>query len=106
MERAMRVRFLKATENVPDHPSPGDICIGCVHKPEPDGCHYFYLGTSGITFKSPNGRSGTASWMLLCDACFIKHAGTMKEDINDGRVQIGCDMVWPDDLRVNFLRPS
>ena len=57
-------------------------------------------------FKAPDDHAGAASWILLCDACFMKHVGHLKEDIDKGLVQIGCDMIWPDDLQVTFLQKS
>ena len=36
----------------------------------------------------------------------MKHVGHLKEDIDKGLVQIGCDMIWPDDLQVTFLQKS
>ena len=102
----MRKRAVQAlqTPSPGTAPSPGDVCVGCVHKPSPHGCHYYYVGSGGdgISFKSPGGRAGTASWMLLCNACFVKHADHLSEDLDAGRVLIGCDMIWPDDLQITF----
>ena len=101
----MRKSVLKAAVDTPTHPSPGDVCLGCVHKPDPDGCHYFYMA-SGVGFKTTTGRAGSAYWMFLCEACFVKYAGNIKANIDSGSLQIGCDMVWPEDLQVTFVRPS
>lgn len=98
----MRSRFLRAANaQGSPRPRPGDICVGCVHKSDPHGCHYFYLA-NGVLFKSSTGRVGTASWMLLCDACFMEHGGHIKESLDKDLVQIGFDMVWPDHLEVTF----
>ena len=89
----------------PEHPSPGDVCIGCVHKPDPHGAHYFYLPGRTV-FVAPDGHTDSPSWILLCEACFVKHAGQIGDDIKAGLIKFGCDMVWPEDFHVNFLRKN
>jgi hypothetical protein len=83
----------------PEHPAPGDVWSD----PE-GGSHYYYLPPSGIEFMRPDGSRGTAMWMLLCDACFLKHGDHVHEAMERHAVRIGCDMVWPADLTVTFTR--
>jgi len=77
------------------------VCVGCVHEPDPDGSHYYYLADT-INFTRPDGTVGSAIWLLLCDACFIKHGESLRDDLLQSKVKIACDMVWPDDLQVTF----
>jgi hypothetical protein len=97
----MRVRTLQAASTLDSlsGPRPGDVCVGCVHEPNPHGCHYYYVG---ISFRTPDGRTGESSWLLMCDACFMKHGETIRDDLGAGKFPIGCDMVWPEDMRIQF----
>lgn len=113
LERATRGEPIPLRpDGAPSHPSPGDVCLGCIHKPDPShGCHYYWIGkegqgpsAGGIRFRRADGSEGEASWILLCDLCQVKHAGTLDEDIKAGRVLLNRDMRWPADLKVEFPR--
>ena len=91
-------------DDAPKQPSPGDVCIGCMHRPEPeDNAHYYYR-FAGIEFQRPDGTQGVAKWLLICDACFIKHGDRMHEDLLAGKVKIACDLKWPEGATVNFTK--
>jgi hypothetical protein len=103
MNASLRKRKAKeASDPVPTSPREGDVCIGCVHRPNPTaGCHFFWLGSSGMMFQRPGGTMGRARWLLLCTGCFTENADQISENLRSGRVKVGCDMMWPKGLRVN-----
>lgn len=81
-------------------PSPGDAVVGCIHEPDPYGCHVFQL-EGGLTFKRPDGSSGYATWIFLCNDCHARFAET------PSKAPFGCDMVWPDDAEpIHYVEPS
>jgi hypothetical protein len=69
--------------------------LGCAHKPDPNGAHYFYIEKDGIWFELP-GHAGRkhANWLLLCDRCFIKFGDELHANLRAQRVPIGCATVW------------
>lgn len=82
-------------------PKPGDVLLGCVHRPNiAEGSHVFGLDAP-IEFKRPGGTTGTANWIILCGACFVKYG---HEAYN---APIGCDMTWrEDDEPIVYKKPS
>ena len=93
----------------PTQPSGGDVVIGCEHEPDPlQGAHFYWLASDdprgGIAFRRPDGREGIASWLLLCDTCFVKHGEDVMGALKRSQINIACDMVWPEGGRVNFVR--
>lgn len=96
----------KATEkkSAPTSPSPGDVCLGCIHRPDPEvGCHYFWLG-GNMPFRRTDDTMGYAKWLLLCSSCFVEHADKISENLRAGKVKVGCDLVWPDGLDVEMVK--
>lgn len=81
-------------DDTPTQPSPGDICVGCIHEPDPYECHYFYIAGNGLQFFRPDGTSAVAHWVLLCDECDKIEGGDISTAIKKGLVLIGCDMRW------------
>lgn len=88
----------------PNHPSPGDVCVGCVHRPDPHNCRYFYL-TEVLPFTRPDGGKDAARWMLLCERCYQLEGGDTPSALKQGLIPIGCDMQWPEGLRVDIKPP-
>jgi hypothetical protein len=95
-------------DNLPTQPSPGDICVGCIHRPNPDGCHYYYI-PEGMKFSPPGepldmAKAKSAHWILLCDICEqgVNDGGGITNSIEEGKLLIGCDMEWPENLEVKM----
>lgn len=105
---AASVAFLAATPPLPPkrHPDPGDVCIGCVHEPNPKECHYFLI-PGGMDFARPDDSTSTAEWILLCDRCFafLPPEG-IRSALERKLVLIGCDMLWPEGLTVKIQEKS
>ena len=76
-------------------PQAGDIVAGCIHRPNPARCHFYYVSPP-VEMERLDGRSERASWVLLCDAC---HATYVDEP---HRATLDCAGIWSDD----FGRPS
>jgi hypothetical protein len=98
-----------AESDAPTQPNGGDVVIGCEHEPDPyHGAHFYWLASDdprgGIAFKRPDGKDGVASWMLLCDACFVKHGGDIDGALRRNEIRIACDMVWPEGDQVNVVK--
>lgn len=91
-------------DSTPKHPTAGDVCLGCVHRPDPNRCRYFYL-TKPLPFKRQDGSRGNARWILVCKRCSRLEGGDTSSAIKKGLVPIGCDMPWPDDLHVDIDPP-
>jgi hypothetical protein len=86
----------------PTHPSPGDVTVGCIHLPDPQHCHFYYF-TGKLEFERPDGSMIVAQWMLLCHECADAVQGQdLGAALDDGRIQIGCDRPWPEDLQVEI----
>ena len=92
-------------DSPPARPSPGDVCVGCVHEPDPRECHYFYTTGSGLEFHRPDGTSAVAHWILLCEECSEIESGDIKTAIEKGLVPLGCDMRWPEELADIEIKP-
>lgn len=87
-------------------PKPGDVLLGCVHKPNLYSAHIFLVpNPNGLPFRRPDGTHGSAKWIVLCDPCntvFMEHDGRLTAD-----VPIGCDHVWQDeDEPFEYEKPS
>lgn len=96
------MRTVSARAAHPTHPSPGDVCVGCRHRPDPQSAHFYWVD-GGLEFTRPDKHVGTAVWILLCDACVVEHGPDITASIDKGRVKIACDLVWPEGLNVTFL---
>ena len=91
----------------PVRPQAGDVCIGCIHKPDPERCHYFHMGETGIDFKPPHEERQNAKWMLLCHDCFMKYAENLEDHLDAGDVKIGCHLSWPETAPpLTFKKPN
>jgi hypothetical protein len=92
----------KIVVGAPSHPSPGDLVLFCVHgRADLHMAHFFYLPVDGHDdgwyFTRPDGsRRGPARWIVMCDACFKRHA---RHPLN---CPFNADMNWPSDLRVEI----
>jgi len=81
-------------------PKPGDVLLGCVHRPNPYAAHIFQLH-EGINFKRPDGTLGEAKWIALCAACFRDHVDSPM------KAPIGCDLVWHENAApIEYKDPS
>lgn len=85
-------------------PEPGQTVLGCIHKPDPHGAHYYFVEGEGVTFGRPDGTMGLSHWIILCFDCADKHGEDLRDAIAEGKLLIGCDMPWPEDLKVKFVR--
>src|SRR5271155_1822513 len=87
----------------PQQPNPGDTVLGCAHKPDLCNCHYYYLGSPGISYQRPkDGPWRTADWLLLCDKCFIKFGDDVHDALDRHKLPIACDMIWESGMEVTF----
>lgn len=86
-------------------PQPGDVIVGCKHRPKLTSAHVFKLTQGiGLSFTRPNGTTGKADWIFLCDKCFRKHVltGGLATD-----APLSCDFVWKESHgKLNFGKPS
>ena len=84
-------------------PTPGDVLVGCVHRPTPDSAHVFYV-PDGVPVRKVTwmGRSSlVARWIMLCDSCFQLYGGSVLD------APIGCDHTWTDrDPPIRYREPS
>jgi hypothetical protein len=89
-------------------PQVGDVCVGCVHKPNPNGANYFMVATPkgepNLHVTHPVTKQHVmAKWVLLCDACRIKFGETIEEDVEAQKVPLSYIMVWrKEDGEVTF----
>lgn len=80
-------------------PKPGEILLGCVHRPNPYKSHLFKIDGDAIRFQRPDGSTGSATWLVLCAECFV--AG------DPLKAPIGCDYTWEDgDTDIHYKEPS
>lgn len=84
-------------------PQPGDVLLGCIHKPNPYAAHVF-LVPSGLPFTRPDRTTGTAKWIVLCDTCrevYVLSGGRASD------APLACDATWRDDDEpIKYLEPS
>ena len=69
-----------------EQPKDGDTVIHCGH-PDSTRNHFFKTGTP-MKFTRPNGTSGFACWVIVCDSCFHQAGG--RADL----IEIRGDAVW------------
>ena len=74
--------------NSAKQPKPGDVLLGCIHRPDVHGKSHVFSLPKGLEFRRPDGSSGNATWVLLCNQCFTKHAD------DPLKAPIGCDLTW------------
>ncbi len=89
-----------SASSTPPQPSPGDLVVGCVHRPSPHGSHVIRVDP-GVPFamRMPVGDvdretlevwgEALANWIFVCDDCF-DHYPVRQE------IPIGCAMRWPE----------
>jgi hypothetical protein len=81
-------------------PKPGDVLLGCVHRPNPYAAHIFQF-PRGMNFRRPDGTLGEAKWLALCDVCFQTHVA------DPTKAPIGCDLTWPEKVAgIKYKEPS
>jgi hypothetical protein len=105
----MRRSIIAKAETESPHPEAGDVCVGCVHKPDPEaGCHYYLLkrpdGSGALEFTRPDGTRDIAHWLLVCNDCFARFGGNVEAALERGEVKVACDMRWPEGVHVRFER--
>jgi hypothetical protein len=70
--------------------------------PDPQHCHFYYF-TGKLEFVRPDGTRVLAQWMLLCHDCADEIQGQdVGQALDQGRIEIGCDRPWPEDLEVEI----
>lgn len=77
----------------PERPSVGDVCLGCMHYPDPTAAHYYFI-LGGIDFRRPDGTEDHAIWLLLCTAC---HVANVDQPVN---AKIACDSVLTEEMEL------
>lgn len=82
-------------------PKAGDVCVGCVHKPNLDSCHYYFF-PEPLKFRPPKSDMLKADWLLLCGGCHAKFHADIKSHLANGRLKIACHLVWPEDKSVAY----
>lgn len=81
-------------------PKPGDVLLGCKHKPNPYASHIFQV-PDGLSFTRPDGSKGVAAWIVICDACFTIY-GTNAMD-----APLSCDLTWREGRKpLVYRKPS
>lgn len=80
----------EAMTDIPQ-PQPGDVLLGCKHRPNIHASHVFQVKT-GLPFTRPDGSSATATWIFICDNCFKKHV--IDGDGLASSAPLSCDMTW------------
>jgi hypothetical protein len=84
-------------------PKPGDVLVGCVHRPTPGGAHVFHV-PDGVPVKKVTRTGRTtlvARWIMLCDSCFRLYGGGVLD------APIGCDHTWTEtDPPIRYMEPS
>jgi len=86
-------------------PSVGDVCLGCVHRPDPHAAHFYWL-PEPIVFKRPDDSSATARWFILCKPCHMLQTGSVRDDIAAGRLRVAYDFTWTKEMKVSLKRSS
>jgi hypothetical protein len=70
-------------------PKNGDTLLHCGHLDDENmGCHWFGCD---ISFARPDGTTGRASWIAVCDVCYRTSGGDVQ------KVQIRGDATWMGD---------
>lgn len=54
-------------------PKDGERVLLCAHAAESDHGQHFFK-TSCVRFMRPDGSLAEASWVILCESCFLLHA--------------------------------
>jgi hypothetical protein len=58
---------------IDQQPKDGDTILHCGHyKAAPRPAHWFKYEPA-ISFERPDKTRGEASWLAVCEACFVKH---------------------------------
>jgi 5-methylcytosine-specific restriction endonuclease McrA len=78
-------------------PQPGDVVVGCVHKPDPRlGSHCFYVGTDtgqpALKLSSPH--TEMAKWIFLCQECNDKFGDRMGDALEKKEVPLTVVATW------------
>lgn len=85
-------------------PQPGDVMLGCVHRPNPYSAHVYQV-PKGMPFKRPDGTSATATWIVLCAGCHGRYVVAGSGNASDA--PIACDLTWEaDDPPIQYKDPS
>lgn len=92
-------------------PQPGDVLAGCVHRPRPNGAHYFYAGNEkgepNLRLENPkSGGAALAEWIVLCDECFTTYAERIQEAIQNKEVPLAFVSTWQEEDGKIVFYPS
>lgn len=103
-ERRARTHLLRDGKwNINEHgregPQVGDVCVGCVHKPNPNGANYFMIATPtgepNLHVMHPvTKQHAMAKWVLLCDACLLKFGDNIEEAVEKQKIPLTNIMTW------------
>jgi len=84
---------------LPAQPSPGDVVMFCVHRPDIGNAHFFYMPNDGWIFRRPDGSmGGPVRWIVMCNACCNKYRH------NATLCPCDADLEWPEDLPLAISR--
>lgn len=83
-------------------PKVGDVCLGCVHRPDPfHGAHWYWVGALGF---QPHGADRlTAQWLFVCKPCFARFGTEISGAIERGEVKINNHLVTAEEMEFTFL---
>jgi hypothetical protein len=85
-------------------PRPGDVLLGCAHRPSPYAGHIYSI-PNGLPFRRPNRTAATAKWIVLCGDCQRRYVLLGGGSATDA--PIACDYTWEkDDEPIQYRKPS
>ena len=85
-------------------PRPGDVLLGCVHRPDPYAAH-IYSVPDGLGFRRPDGSTETAKWIVLCDGCHQRYVILRGGSASDA--PLARDFTWTDKREpIQYKEPS
>jgi len=76
-------------------PQPGDVIVGCAHKPDPRrGSHCFYVGTDTGEPSLDLLTGEKAKWIFLCQACNDAYGHRMEDALEKREVPLTLVAKW------------
>jgi hypothetical protein len=73
-------------------PKDGDLILHCDREHLGKGGHFFSLG-DGAPFTRPDGTTGFAKWIAICDACFELHGSNPMAAVSGDSTFTGDDPI-------------